>query len=117
MAGSYEKGLEKARDLAETTAQIVIYKMGEKGAITLTPDGEFRTGIYPVKALKPTGAGDSFMGGFIAALAAGRDLHDAVLRGSASAAIVVSKVGCAPAMPNTAELEAFLDEHAGPTQI
>ncbi|MGB0608866.1 MAG: 5-dehydro-2-deoxygluconokinase [Paracoccaceae bacterium] len=117
MAGSYEKGLEKARDLAKTTAQIVIYKMGEKGAITLTPDGEFRTGIYPVKALKPTGAGDSFMGGFIAALAAGRDLHDAVLRGSASAAIVVSKVGCAPAMPNTAELEAFLDEHAGPTQI
>ena len=117
MAGDYEKGLQKARDLARTTASIVVYKMGEKGAITLTPNGEFRTGIYQVHALKPTGAGDSFMGGFIAALAAGRDLHDAVLRGSASAAIVVSKVGCAPAMPDAQELDAFLSKHSGPTQV
>ncbi len=40
-----------------------IYKMGEAGAITLTPDAELRTGIYPVEALKPTGAGDGFLGG------------------------------------------------------
>jgi 5-dehydro-2-deoxygluconokinase len=31
-----------------------------------------------------------------------------VLRGSVSAAIVVSRVGCAPAMPTTAELDAFM---------
>ena len=115
MAGDYDKGLHKARELASTTAQIVIYKMGEMGAITLTPKGEFRTGIYPVKALKPTGAGDSFMGGFISALAQGRDLRDAVLRGSACASIVVSRVGCAPAMPTPAELEDFLSSHPGPT--
>ena len=115
MAGDYDKGLDKARELASTTAQIVIYKMGEMGAITLTPRGEFRTGIYPVTALKPTGAGDSFMGGFISALAQGRDLRDAVLRGSACASIVVSRVGCAPAMPTPAELEDFLSSHPGPT--
>lgn len=115
MAGGYEKGLDKARELARTTAQIVIYKMGEEGAITITPESEFRTGIYPVDALKPTGAGDSFMGGFIAALASGHDLKDAVLRGSACASIVVSRVGCAPAMPTTAELEAFVSSHPGPT--
>lgn len=115
MAGNYDKGLEKARDLAATTAQIVIYKMGEQGAITLTPEGEFRTGIFPVTALKPTGAGDSFMGGFIAALADDRDLRDAVLRGSACASIVVGRVGCAPAMPTPAELEDFLSTHPGPT--
>ena len=115
MAGDYDKGLDKARELASTTAQIVIYKMGEMGAITLTPKGEFRTGIYPVTALKPTGAGDSFMGGFISALAQGRDLRDAVLRGSACASIVVSRVGCAPAMPTPAELEDFLSSHPGPT--
>jgi 5-dehydro-2-deoxygluconokinase len=115
MAGGYEKGLDKARELARTTAQIVVYKMGEEGAVTITPDAEFRTGIYPVDALKPTGAGDSFMGGFIAALASGHDLKDAVLRGSACASIVVSRVGCAPAMPTTAELEAFLSSHPGPT--
>lgn len=115
MAGDYDKGLDKARELSKTTAQIVIYKMGEKGAITLTPDSEFRTGVYPVTALKPTGAGDSFMGGFIASLADGQNLRDAVLRGSACASIVVSRVGCAPAMPTPAELEDFLSSHPGPT--
>ncbi|WP_417603262.1 5-dehydro-2-deoxygluconokinase [Primorskyibacter flagellatus] len=115
MAGDYHKGLDKARELAATSAQIVIYKMGEEGAITITRDDEFRTGIYPVQALKPTGAGDSFMGGFIAALAAGLPLQDAVLRGSACAAIVVGRVGCAPAMPTPAELEAFLSSHPGRT--
>lgn len=116
MAGAYDKGLEKARALARSTAKIVIYKMGEKGAVTITPEDEFRTGIYPVEALKPTGAGDSFIGGFIAALATGHGLKDAVLRGSACASIVVSRVGCAPAMPTTAELEQFLTSHPGPTQ-
>lgn len=115
MAGKPELGLEKARSLAHGSARIVIYKMGEGGAITITPTEEFRTGIYPVAAIKPTGAGDSFMGGFVAALAAGFSLRDAVLRGSACAAIVVSRVGCAPAMPTTAELEQFLATHPGPT--
>jgi 5-dehydro-2-deoxygluconokinase len=114
MAGDYDRGLAKARELASTTARIVIYKMGEDGAITLTPDGEFRTGIFPVTALKPTGAGDSFMGGFIAALAGGQTLREAVLRGSACASIVVRRVGCAPAMPTTADLEDFLSSHPGP---
>jgi len=115
MAADYARGLEKARALAQSTAQIVIYKMGEKGAITITPECEFRTGIYPVTALKPTGAGDSFLGGTVASLAAGAPLRDAVLRGSACASIVVSRVGCAPAMPTTAELEAFLAANPGPT--
>jgi 5-dehydro-2-deoxygluconokinase len=116
MAGGIDKGLEKARELARSSASIVVYKMGEKGAITLTTDEEFQTGVYPVTALKPTGAGDSFMGGFIAALAAGHDLRDCVVRGSACAAIVVSRVGCAPAMPTAAELEDFLATHPGPTE-
>lgn len=115
MAGSKDKGLAKARDLAHSSAQIVVYKMGEHGAITITPDTEFKTGIYPVTALKPTGAGDAFMGGFIASLAEDKELKSAVLRGSASAAIVVSKVGCAPAMPDTDQLNQFLTSHPGVT--
>jgi len=114
MAGSYDKGLEKARALARGTASIVIYKMGEKGAITITPEEEIQTGIYPVEALKPTGAGDSFLGGFVASLAAKYGLKEAVLRGSACASIVVSRVGCAPAMPTNTELDAFLAAHSGP---
>jgi len=115
MAGGYEKGLNKARELAQSSASIVIYKMGEKGSITLCEQGEFQTGIFLVDALKPTGAGDSFMGGFIASLAAGYGLQESVLRGSACASIVVSKVGCAPAMPNKEELARFLEDHPGPS--
>ena len=115
MAGDYDKGLEKARTLAEQ-GKLIVYKMGEKGAITFHDGDEIRTGIYRTDALKPTGAGDSFMGGFIAGLANGHDVKSAVLRGSASAAMVVARVGCAPAMPTTLELEAFLANHPGPTE-
>ncbi len=115
MAGAKDLGLSLARDLAHASAAIVVYKMGQFGAITITPGAEFQTGVYPVAALKPTGAGDAFLGGLVASLAKGHDLRECVLRGSASAAIVVSRVGCAPAMPTTAELEAFLSDHPGPT--
>jgi 5-dehydro-2-deoxygluconokinase len=114
MAGHPDQGLEKARSLIAQGANIVVYKMGERGAITITRDAEFATGIYRTLALKPTGAGDSFLGALIAGLAAGRTVRDAVLRGSAAAAMVVARVGCAPAMPTVAELDAFLASSSGP---
>ncbi|MEJ6392088.1 5-dehydro-2-deoxygluconokinase [Gymnodinialimonas sp. 2305UL16-5] len=115
MAGSYEKGLDKARDLVRQGAKIAVYKMGEQGAITITADGEVRTGIYRTEALKPTGAGDSFMGGFVSGLADGLAVKDAVLQGSAAAAMVVARVGCAPAMPTRIELDDFINGHPGPS--
>lgn len=115
MAGGIEKGLDKARALADE-GRMVIYKMGHVGAITLAGGEEIRTGIFPVTAVKPNGAGDSFMAGLLASIAAGHSLRDAVLRGSACASIVVSNPGCANAMPTTAELEAFLASHPGPTK-
>lgn len=115
MAGNYDQGLDKARNLVAQGAQIAVYKMGEDGAVTMTADAEIHTGIYRTQALKPTGAGDSFMGGFISGLADGLTVKDAVLQGSAAAAMVVARVGCAPAMPTRAELDAFLNDHPGPT--
>lgn len=115
MAGGHEKGLEKARALA-AGGRAVIYKMGHEGAITFAGGEEIRTGVYAVEAVKPVGAGDSFMAGVLAALAEGRGMREAVLRGSACAAIVVSQPGCAPAMPTTDSLELFLSDHPGPTQ-
>ncbi len=115
MAGTPERGLEKARSLIADGAQIVVYKMGEKGAITLSPGDEVRTGIFQTATLKPTGAGDAFLGNMVASLAQGAPLKTAVLRGSAAAAIVVSRVACAPAMPTTQELDRLLAFHPGPT--
>lgn len=115
MAGDMALGLDKARALAGDGAAIVVYKMGEKGAITFAGGEEIATGIYPVTALKPTGAGDSFMAGMLSGLAQGQSVRDAVVRGSACAAIVVARPGCAPAMPDQAGLDAFLAGHPGPT--
>ncbi len=116
MAGGLEKGLDKARELARRSDRIVIYKMGERGAMTFAGDEEIRTGIYPVLPVKPNGAGDSFMAGLLAGLAEGRPLREAVLRGSACAAIVVSQPGCAPAMPNSTQLDKFIESHSVSTE-
>lgn len=117
MAGDYARGLDKARELVAKGAKLAVYKMGENGAITITPEGEITTGIYRTKALKPTGAGDSFMGGLVAGLANGKPVRDALLQGSAAAAIVVARVGCAPAMPTTQELEHFLRQQSDPSAV
>ena len=114
MAGGIEKGLDKARSLAGE-GRTTIYKMGPGGARTFHAGEEIVTGIFPVEALKPTGAGDSFMAGLLTALSEGREMEDAILRGSACASITVSRPGCAPALPDRAELETFLAEHPGPT--
>lgn len=114
MAGGIDKGMGKARELA-AQGKMVIYKMGHEGAVTFYNGEEIKTGIYPVTAVKPNGAGDSFMAGLLAGIAEGRSLRDAVLRGSACASIVVSQPGCAPSMPTTAELDAFLETHPGAT--
>ena len=114
IAGDYSKGLDKARELSETVP-LIVYKMGEKGALTFHQGEEIRTGIYPVEALKPTGAGDSFMAGFVTSIADGHDLKTALLRGSACASVTVSRPGCAPAMADRATLETFLSGHPGPT--
>lgn len=110
----FAAGAGAGRDAARALAagrRIVVYKMGGAGAVLCTRAGETRFGVYPTEALKPTGAGDAFLGGFLAALAGGHTLPDAMRRGAASAAIVVSRVGCAPAMPTAAELDAFLADH------
>jgi len=110
MAGTGD-GLNLARDLAADGARIAVYKMGEKGSVTFCGGRSFETGIYAVTALKPTGAGDAFMGGFLTSLASGLDLKTAIQRGSAAAAIVVTRVGCAPAMPTPSELSSFIAGH------
>ncbi len=109
--GVMGEGLALARKLAQST-EVVVYKMGEKGSVTFADAKEFETKIYPVTALKPTGAGDAFMGAFITSWIEGIDIQTCVKRGSAAAAIVVTKVGCAPAMPDTKELDQFMKDHA-----
>jgi len=107
LSGNYSNGLDYAKKLS-LKRDLVIYKMGEKGSITYANNKEIKKGISPVSPLKPTGAGDAFMGSLIGALLKNYDLDKALEIGSAAAAIVVTKVGCAPAMPNLEEVLEFM---------
>ena len=107
LSGSYHDGLSYAKKISRN-CDLVIYKMGEKGSITFANNEEIQRGIFPVKPLKPTGAGDAFMGSLIGAILKKYALQKAIEIGSAAAAIVVTKVGCAPAMPDLDEVLDFM---------
>ena len=112
LAGAGGDSLTKAAEYASRADRIVVHKMGALGSVTFAEGKSFETGIFKVAALKPTGAGDAFLASFCFSLASGRSVEDAVRQGSAAAAIVVTKVGCAPAMPSLAELEDFMLNYA-----
>ncbi|RMS12967.1 Phosphofructokinase [Pseudomonas coronafaciens pv. garcae] len=55
-----------------------------------------------------TAAGDTFVGGFAAALAAGQSEPQAILFGQAAAAISVTRAGAQPSIPTLGEVKEFM---------
>ncbi len=91
-----ETHLAKAAEkLLEQGANAVIIKKGEHGALYHSREERFITPAYPVTALTdPTGAGDSFAGGFIGMLARfgrtdGEALRQAMACGTAMASLAI----------------------------
>jgi 5-dehydro-2-deoxygluconokinase len=112
IAGDAVHAIAAANRLVKEGRRFVIFKRGSSGSLTITARKTFKTGIFRVDAIKPFGAGDAFLGNFVAALLGGRDLEAAVTRASAAAAYVVSRRGCASAMPTAAELDSFVQSHS-----
>ncbi len=99
---SNEPNLVKAgRIIRGMGPRIVIVKKGEHGAVLLTEETVFSAPAYPMENIfDPTGAGDSFAGGFVGWLARTDDLSEenlkrAVIYGSALASFCVEKFGVA----------------------
>ncbi len=73
----------------------VVIKMGEYGVLLLGEGKIYRLPAYPVEEVRdPTGAGDTFAGGFVGCLAESRDLslegmHRALLAGAVTASFTV----------------------------
>src|SRR3546814_4048037 len=63
------------------------------------------------------GAGDAFMAGFVRGWLRGEPLATCCTWGNACGAIVVSRHGCAPAMPTWPELELFLSRRDWPFRL
>jgi len=97
---SHEPNLIKAgRVIRQMGPSVVIIKKGEHGALLLTETMVFSAPAYPMENIfDPTGAGDSFAGGFVGWIARTDDISEenlkrAVIYGSTLASFCVEKFG------------------------
>ena len=60
-----------------------------------------------VKAVDTTAAGDTFVGGFAAALATGKSEAEAIRFGQVAAALSVTRAGAQPSIPTLSDVQAF----------
>src|SRR5262249_51952553 len=104
-----------AERLIKNGCAFVILKKGVHDSVTFTPKITFETGTFPVRVLKPFGAGDAFAGALFAALLRGDSIQAAVIWGTAAAALVVARRGCASAMPTAAEVETLISQQPSST--
>jgi len=78
----------------EHGAAIVIVTLGMNGALVLVEDTVYNVPAYkPEKVVDPTGAGDVFMGAFLAEYVKGEDCSWCSHVGSAAASIVIEGIG------------------------
>jgi sugar/nucleoside kinase (ribokinase family) len=85
--------LAAANELLGWGLKAVVAKQGKYGAQLYTADGTFALPAYPLAAVAdPTGAGDSFAGGFVGSIAAagGEVTHDVLVRAMAYGTAIAS---------------------------
>ena len=99
-----------ARALRDRGVEVVVVKQGPKGV--LASDGKTTVEVppVPVEVVNGLGAGDAFGGALCHGLLAGWDLERLMRFCNAAGALVASRLACADAMPDAAEVEALLEE-------
>jgi 5-dehydro-2-deoxygluconokinase len=80
------------------------------GAIPAELDAAFNHRGTQVEVLNVLGAGDAFLAGFLKGWLNGADYAACCRYANGCGALVVSRHGCAPAMPSQAELDYFLSQ-------
>jgi sugar/nucleoside kinase (ribokinase family) len=87
----------------------LVIKLGERGCYVL-PAGEqgFFVPAFPVQVVDTTGAGDSFVAGFLAGLRRGWQPRQCARLACAAAALDIQRVGATAGMPTFAEAGDFM---------
>jgi 1D-myo-inositol 3-kinase len=71
----------------------VVVTTGKDGCKVYWKDGELRISPFSANQEDPTGAGDSFLGGFVAGLVQGLAVPDAALLGNLFGSLTVEQIG------------------------
>jgi len=105
--------------IRELGSALIVMKRGPMGCVAFPAaippelDAGVRGPGFPVEVFNVLGAGDAFMAGLLRGYVRDEPLPDALRYANACGAIVVSRHGCAPAMPSWPELSHFL-AHGSP---
>lgn len=111
------KGLEilaiKLASLINTDkVNVVVITMGSRGSVcgSLNFESFFVPALRVENVTDTTGAGDTFLGGFVAQLASGKDVHEAMKFAATAAALAVQKRGAAEAVPSYGDVMLLLNQ-------
>lgn len=92
----------------------VLLTLGKRGAVCVRGEEQAKSGIYPVKVMDTTAAGDTFLGYFLTEALDGATLQSALTIASAASSICVQKMGAADSVPLRSDvLEALKNETLG----
>lgn len=98
------------RDLNDLPVPQTLVTRGAKGATLRTGDRRVSVPAFKVDPVDTTGAGDTFLGYFLAAIDAGWSAQDALTQASAASAIQVTRAGAAAAIPDRDEVMEFMKD-------
>jgi sugar/nucleoside kinase (ribokinase family) len=93
---------------------LVVVTMDAGGSVLYTGGKEHRIPIVPVEAADPTGAGDAYRAGFLAAYNRGHTPLTACRVGATTASFAVEKAGCQTNLPDWGIMEERYRRHFGP---
>jgi len=101
---SEDEVLVASKKLMDMGVKNLIVTMGKNGSIFVGEEKVVKVGIHKVKAVDPTAAGDSFIGGVIRMLAEGKKIEEAMEFGARVGAITVTKEGAQSSLPTWDEV-------------
>lgn len=78
----------------------IVLTLGRQGLLYGRGDERHSLGAFAVQAVDETGAGDAFVGYFMAGLLEGRRISDALIWGSAAGALATTRPGAASSIPD-----------------
>jgi len=109
---AYISGLTDPAEIAaffhDLGAGCCIFKDGAQGSLLFKQGTVVRIPSYQIVASDTTGCGDSYCGGFIAALAKGHSVEEACQIGSAVAALVATGLGSDAGLVDWQQLQEFM---------